>query len=255
MKTDGLFQKYYFSRPGFVNGTVQAHELCRSYIPAGSRILEIGAGPNNATSDFLATIGPVSGLDVSREVYDNTSLASAHVFDGRRFPFEPERFDACVSNYVLEHVEDTALHFAEVARVLRPGGVYCFRTPNHWHYVGMISSVLPHGVHLALANRLRSIPEAHDPYPTFYRANSLRRVAKLCETAGLETEVLRGIEVEPSYGRISPLLFFPMLAYERLVNASSLLEGLRVNILGVMRKPGAVLQKEGRVPAQSAAKR
>jgi hypothetical protein len=36
-------------------------------------------------------------------------------------------------------------------------------------------------------------------------------------------EELRMIEAEPSYGAAHPLLFYPMMAYERLVKSTSLL--------------------------------
>ena len=134
-RIDRLFAKYYYGRPDFIDGTALFHRLCRESIAEGATILEIGAGPSNATSACLATIGRVAGLDVSDEVRTNAHLTSGHVFDGYAFPFEAESFDACVSNYVLEHVAHPAQHFAEVGRVLKPGGVYCFRTPNIWHYI------------------------------------------------------------------------------------------------------------------------
>jgi hypothetical protein len=45
------------------------------------------------------------------------------------------------------------------------------------------------------------------------------------------------IEKEPSYGMVSPLMFYPLLAYERLVNATEAFAGARANILAVLRKP------------------
>jgi hypothetical protein len=45
------------------------------------------------------------------------------------------------------------------------------------------------------------------------------------------------IEAEPSYGAAHPLLFYPMMAYERVVNSSDLFSVFRVNILGTLRKP------------------
>jgi hypothetical protein len=121
---------------------------------------------------------------------------------------------------------------------LRPGGVYCMRTPNLFHYVTMGAYMMPHSLHLLLANRLRSRPEdAHDPYPTWYRANSRGRLRKLCRTAGLCEPIITMVEPEPSYGRAHALLFYPMMAYERTVNLSSAFSGLRVTILMSVRKP------------------
>jgi hypothetical protein len=48
---------------------------------------------------------------------------------------------------------------------------------------------------------------------------------------------LETIEKEPSYARVSAALFYPMMAYERLVNSYPRLGTFRVNILGVLQKP------------------
>jgi SAM-dependent methyltransferase len=239
MKTDNLFDKYYYSRSDFVDGTTEFHQLLASQIKTGSLILEIGSGPANVTTSFLAGLGPVSGVDISREVYDNLALIDAREFDGLRLPFADNSFDACVSNWVIEHVEDPVAHFREVGRVLKPGGVYCFRTPNRWHYFVVGSSLLPHSVHLLIANRLRGLPaDEHDPYPTFYRANTLARIRQLSSDAGLAPSALRAIEKEPSYGRFHPVLFYPMFVYERFVNSSRLFQGFRASVLGVLKKAG-----------------
>jgi SAM-dependent methyltransferase len=230
--------KFYDRASGWVDGTTAFHELCQSVVPAGARILEVGAGPSNPTSRFLARLGSLHGLDPDPAVRGNTALASASVLSAPRYPFADGSFDACVSNYVLEHVADPAAHFAEVSRVLAPGGVYCFRTPNRYHYVTAVARFTPHWFHVLVANRLRNLPEQQaDPHPTYYRANSQKHVRQLAAAAGLRVETLSLIEKEPSYGMSSRLLFLAFMAYERLVNATDLAADLRVNILCVLRKP------------------
>lgn len=237
MRTQALFQRYYFSKPGFVTGTKIFHDLCQSHFGNGGCILELGAGAKNPTTEFLASLGQVTGLDVSAEVQTNPDLQEARVYDGTVMPFAEGSFGMCVSNYVLEHVSNPALHFSEIFRVLEPGGSYCFRTPNRWHYITMASHALPHAVHLRIANSLRGMDaSAHDPWPTVYLANTRRRLRALAEGTGLEVEELGMIEAEPSYGAAHPLLFYPMMAYERIVNSSNLFRSFRVNILGTLRK-------------------
>jgi SAM-dependent methyltransferase len=238
MQTAELFHRYYFSHPGFVNGTVLFHESCGSAIPANSRILEIGAGPTNTTTEWLSSRFSVFGLDISTEVHGNRHLIESKIFDGNRFPFPDNSFDGCVSSYVLEHVSNPDTHFREIARVLKPGAAYCFRTPNLWHYVTLASRLLPHSAHLTLANRARrSGSEAHDPWPTLYLANTRRKLRKSVIAAGLRIQCLQMIECEPSYGAAHPILFYPMMAYERIVNMTERMAALRVNIFGVISKP------------------
>ncbi len=232
--------RYYDRSRGWIDGTTEFHALCRSVIPRGARILEIGPGPGGATSSVLATIGEVTGLDVDPEAKRNAALQSIEIFDGGRFPFRDTSFDACASDYVLEHVADPALHLAEAARVLRPGGAYVFRTPNRFHYVGLVSSLTPHWFHLRVANRVRGLSDDdHEPYPTFYRMNSRGRVVRAAAAAGMLVDQLRMVEKEPSYGMSSRFLFYPFLAYERLVNSSPFWEGFRANILAALEKPQA----------------
>jgi SAM-dependent methyltransferase len=238
MQTAQLFDNYYFSRPEFLNGTVLFHELCGSAIPENSRILEIGSGPANTTTEWLAARFSIAGLDVSEEVHGNRHLFESKTFDGNLFPFPDNSFDGCVSSYVLEHVSNPETHFREIARVLKPGAPYCFRTPNLWHYVTLASYLLPHSAHLMLANwARRRNGEAHDPWPTLYLANTRKKLRKSAHSAGLRMERLQMVECEPCYGAAHPILFYPMMAYERIVNMTERMAALRVNIFGVMRKP------------------
>ena len=238
MRTEPLFERYYFSQPGYTGGTALFHELCRAQCGSHGRILEIGAGPANATTAFLATLGTVTGLDVSSEVVENPAVSEAHVYDGGVMPFADGSFDVAVSNYVLEHVARPRLHFCEVFRVLKPGGAYCFRTPNRWHYVTLASTLLPHALHVRLANQLRGLGgDAHEPWRTVYGANTNTRLRQLAAESRFAVEELRMVETEPSYGAAHPALFYPMMVYERLVNCSKRLAPFRVNIFAVFRKP------------------
>jgi SAM-dependent methyltransferase len=233
-----LFDVYYSKARGYGDATIRFHRLCANNIPRDGEILEIGAGAENETSTYLATLGRVTAVDVSDEVMRNPAASVASVFDGSTLPSADNQFDACVSNYVLEHVPDPPRHFAEVYRVLKPGGKYIVRTPNLLHYVAAISNLLPHRMHVAVANRLRNLPPgSHDPWPTVYRANRPGVLRRLAADAGLSTESCVTVECEPSYAKGSAILFFPMMLYERLVNASEVFSPLRASINIVFRKP------------------
>ncbi len=231
--------RFYNRQRGWTDGTTDFWSLCAKEIQKGSRILELGSGPSNPTSCFLASLGDLDGADVDPEVKGNHHLRRASIIgsDGR-LPVRDESYDACVSNYVAEHLSDPRSHLVEVRRALRPGGAYVFRTPNLLHYVSMFAALTPRWVHAGLANRLRKLgPEAHEPYPTFHRLNTRQAIGTHAKAAGLEVAQVSLIEKEPSYGMSSRVLFLAFLAYERIVNSTELLAGVRANFLVVLRKP------------------
>src|SRR5262249_16792288 len=187
-----------------VEGTRECDALCKAAIPQGGRILEIGAGPSNPTSRYLAALGELHGLDPDPDASRNDALTSASLLTSDRFPFADESFDVCVSNYILEHVADPRAHLREVKRVLSPGGAYVVRTPNRYYYLVLLASATPHWFHELVANRLRGRgAEAHNPYPTFYALNTETPFRQESAQIGLRVETLRLVEKEPSYGMSS----------------------------------------------------
>jgi SAM-dependent methyltransferase len=231
---------WYRDRPGGVDGTETFHALCARNIPHGHEILEVGPGPGNATSRFLASLGPTHGLDCDPAARTNSSLEVLDELTGLAFPFADACFDAAVSNYVVEHIVDPSNHLREVFRILRPGGVYLFRTPNLHHYVTAVSALTPHWFHIVAADRLRCRPAGtHGPYPTMYRMNTRGAVRHHAEAAGFHVRSVDMVEKEPSYCGLSRALFLAGLAYERTVNCSEALRGFRANIFAVLEKPAA----------------
>ncbi|MFQ5612350.1 MAG: class I SAM-dependent methyltransferase [Anaerolineae bacterium] len=240
--------KYYERLPGWKDLQAQWHELLKMHVPPNARVLEVGAGPFNDTSQYLAELsGHLVGLDIDPDVRENPCLDEVHVYDGGKFPFPDGHFDVVVSRWVNEHLEDPEAHCAEINRVLAPGGKYIFRTPNLYHYSAFIASITPHWFHLLVANRLRNYSSAHhDPYPTYYRFNTRRRCHSLLNRQSFEVEALDVKETFPVYGQASRLMFYLFMAYERVVNATSWLEGFRYTIDCVARKKAQVAVEAGR---------
>jgi ubiquinone/menaquinone biosynthesis C-methylase UbiE len=92
--------------------------------PATGRCLDLGCGTGLALP-LLASAGwDVTGVEVSeaqlaraRERGPNVLHADAHAL-----PFEDGSFEAAISILTHTDFDDTRVVFAEVARVLRPGG-------------------------------------------------------------------------------------------------------------------------------------
>lgn len=232
-------KRFYDRDRGFKDGTEVHCELIEELVPQGGRFLEIGAGPTNPTTRRLSALGELHGIDPGASVLENEHLHEAKVFDGVEFPYPDDSFDACFSTFVMEHVEDAQAHMAEVHRVLKPGGLYIFRAANVFHYVTMTARLTPFWFH-RIANWLRQMPpEFEGPYPTWYRLSTGGQIRRAAAKAGLEVQSMDYLEKEPWYGMVFRPLFWTFVAYERIVNSTELLRGLRCTILGVLRKPEA----------------
>ncbi len=229
--------RFYRSRPGWIDGTKSFHELVRTHAPPRATIAEIGAGPTNPTSAFLASLGEVHGIDASDEVHGNVHLKTTSVLQNGRFPHPDVSFDLAVSNYVVEHVQDAGEHLREVQRILKPGACYVFRTPNLLHYVALVSRFTPQWFHELVANPLRLLPkDNHKPWPTVYAMNTPAAVRREAASVGLQVKHMELVEKEPSYGMYARPLFLAFMAYERLVNASERMAPLRANMFVVLCK-------------------
>jgi len=82
-----LLNKYYYGRENWRDGSTQFHHLIERFVEPGSRILELGAGASNSTTEFLSSLGTVVGLDIDSDVKSNRYCAEARIYDGLSIPF------------------------------------------------------------------------------------------------------------------------------------------------------------------------
>jgi SAM-dependent methyltransferase len=202
-----------------------------------SRLLEIGAGAGRVVQmNFRGNAARVVGVDIEATVHQNPFLDEAHVFDGEHLPLPDASVDVAISDNVFEHVARPEPLFADIARVLAPGGILLLKTPNRWHYVTVLARLTPLWFH-RFVNSLRGREPEHT-FPTLYRANSPGRLRSLGASAGLRVVSVDVIEGRPEYLRLTALTYVAGWLYERLVNSTPLLERFRVVLIAEFEKPG-----------------
>lgn len=164
--------------------TAIAVEAART--PARARVLDVGCGAGEITSEIARAGFDVVGIDVAEEPLRRARARDPQLdvrlvaTDGE-WPLADASFDAVWAGETLEHVLDTAAWLTQVRRVLRSGGTLVLSTPAH----GRLRV-------LALALSARRFDEYFDPRSDHVRFYTRRTLARLLADFGFEQIDVRG---------------------------------------------------------------
>ena len=131
----------------------------------GAVVVALDADP----IEVKGVIGMMMAMAEAGEVGDGGAGVGARG-DALRLPFPDGAFDKVICAEVLEHLADDSSAMAELARVLRPGGLLAISVPRYG----------PELVNWALSERYHSVPGGH--LRIYRRSQLLERL----EDAGLE---------------------------------------------------------------------
>lgn len=132
---------------------LRLYELVRRHVAPGARVLDWGAGSGHF-SFFLSRAGyRACGYSFKDFAFASWLADPRYEFttgspaEPRKLPYADASFDAVSSIGVLEHVRETggdeASSLAEIARVLRPGGVFvCYHFPNRTSWIEYLAEKL-----------------------------------------------------------------------------------------------------------------
>lgn len=103
-------------------------------LAAGERVLDLGSGAGTDSliaAQMVGESGSVTGVDMTPEMLAKARTAAAAMgarnvefveAEAERLPFPDASFDVVVSNGVIDLIPDKEAVFAELRRVLSPGG-------------------------------------------------------------------------------------------------------------------------------------
>jgi septum formation protein len=121
----------YDETRGGVARAQAAAEAVDSLLPKGGRVLELAVGTGIVGAELVARGNLVHGVDVSTAMLRQARIRlPGHVAaaTATELPIADRRCDAVVAIWLLHLLDDSEPVIAEVARVLRPGGVFVTTT-------------------------------------------------------------------------------------------------------------------------------
>lgn len=213
-----IFDRAY---PNFVDaGRVYANQVAAA-ANTHMLLLDVGCGRMSLAADAIKNLRHATGIDlVHLDLQHNTSMNSISMAAAEHLPFPSDTFDIIISQWVVEHFEYPEISFTEMSRVLKPGGRLIFLTTNANNYIPLISRLVPERLQSFLIQRLLKRP-SHESFPTYYRANTKRRIAKIAAQTGFEISNFFYIG-NPFYMAFNVLAFRGALAFEKLTDRPSL---------------------------------
>lgn len=228
-------ERYRASHPGWQPATELYAALVRAQLPPDGRLLDLGCGRGGLVEQLDHPLPLLVGVDPDWQSLAAHRLALSRVAAAsERLPFAPASFDVVIASWVLEHLAQPAHTFRTVQRVLKPGGVLIFITPNGRHPLTLLNRAIGRlgRVQDRLVTRLYG-RAGGDTFPTWYRANDAHTLQTAAAAAGLRLATLHTIP-DPTYLAFTPALFRLMSWFE-----DSLPPARHLHLVGCLQRPDA----------------
>ncbi len=210
------------------------NRLVTSFANKDSVVLHTGCGLDNSI-ELRTKVQHVIGIDLDARLARNDDVDLPIMGDIQRLPLPDACVDLVINKWVAEHVEDPIQEWAEIARVLRTNGRLILMTPNLMHYAVIATKIAPHKMQKWFMKSILKI-DAEDVFPTYLRANTIRKLRWLGAQVDLSEVKLEMFEGAPMYLVFLTKVFLLGVAYERILNRFHTLAWLRSVIIITFRK-------------------
>ena len=233
-KQDFYRKEYKRLNPSWSDSLSIYRNLIDAETGPNTRLLDVGCGRGEFLKNIYRKTAYAYGIDPDEAaIKENNYIQNKFVGTVEKLPFDSNFFDLVVMCWVLEHLENPALAFKEIHRVLKPGGQIIFLTPNTWNYNVWIIRVIPNKFHHFLTQKLYKRQEG-DTYPVRYRANCVKTISKTLENACfLKKEIM--LNGDPSYISFNRITFAIARVIEKILDFKPL-NTYKVHIIGKFEK-------------------
>ncbi len=242
-----LLRVYYSAAkvicPGLRNSQFAYRQVLQEAVQPGVSWLDLGCGhqlfpewmPDSTASQVAlvrrtALAVGVDAVDLRPHVAGLRKIAA----DIEYLPFRSESFSLITANMVVEHVLHPQRLLSEINRVLMPGGMFLFHTPNANYFEVAIARQIPSRVMKLVAGFLDGRGE-QDIFPTHYRLNKASDIQRFAHIAGLVPSCIRHVECSAQAVMLGPLVVLELLVIRML--RLRRFEKYRSNLVVLLGKP------------------
>ena len=207
-----------------VDGTVEFYTRINSILEPSFVVLDLGCGRGAAQDDpspwrrqlqiLRGKCARVIGADLDPAASSNPHIDEFLLIEDGKVALPDAHVDLYVSDAVLEHVDDVAGFFAECARLVKPGGYLCLRTPNAWNYATIATRAIPNRLHARVLSVVQPERKEEDVFPTRYRCNTVRGIRSTMERHGFDG-IVHTYESEPAYVSFSGITYALGVLHQR----------------------------------------
>ncbi len=160
-------------------------EILSSLSSPDNILLDAGCGKKSMMQRHSQKLKFSVGMDISIDAIKQNKAFSTFVSaDASKLPFKDESFDAVVSQWMIEHIEDIDEVIREFHRVLKKNGSLVVVTNSKYHPMMFLSSILPMKLRDWLKMKIFPSYIEEDTFPTYYRFNGLGIIHKILSKRG-----------------------------------------------------------------------
>ncbi len=228
-----LRERYYGNTPHPY--TLFEQQVERLISPSTRVLLDAGCGRGvPVLRKYLGRVERLIGVELV-EFTDVPQGVETFNCDLASIPVPNGSVDLVISRSVFEHLTEPTAVYAELSRILRPGGRIVFLTANMWDYGTLVARLVPNRFHAKLVRAVEGRDE-YDTFPTAYRTNTRAAVERLSAGAGLRVKGFEYLSQYPNYLLFNGVAFFLGMCYEKLIARFEALRFLRGWILVTLEK-------------------
>ena len=172
-----------------LDGTIEFYGRINAILKKSDSVLDLGAGRGSWYStdncsyrreihDLKKKVKYLVGIDIDDAVLENPTTHKNLTMSENKIPLEDNSMDIIVADWVLEHVQNPNEFISEIDRVLKPGGIFCARTPHKYKYVSLFASLIKNKIYLKLLKFIQPQRKERDIFPTAYKLNTLQTIRR-----------------------------------------------------------------------------